>query len=78
MFWIGLILWFAIGVAYLRFTSKGTDEGGWLLMLSDRRSARHPKIAILALVVCWMAWPVYILLPKVSIARPLFLSLRFI
>lgn len=57
MITIGIIVYLAIGFYMLRF------EKGWLIMLTDDRNVRNTWLAIPALILCWILWPLIRVLP---------------
>jgi hypothetical protein len=63
---IWLLLWILIGMLVVRFWSNGA--GGWLVMIADRRNVKHTWLAIPALFLTWLLWPI-----RTWVARQCFL-----
>lgn len=55
MIWLILLAWFVIGVVAVYF---GKESGGWLIMMADDRSNVWPWTAFVALLLCWLLWPI--------------------
>ena len=46
------IVWLAIGYERLSF------EGGWLIMITDKRNTKRTWLAIPSVIVCVILWPI--------------------
>lgn len=51
---ISMLIWFAIGVAYVAHSKQG-----WLAMMSDPLNVKHTWSALPCLFICWWLWPIY-------------------
>lgn len=58
------IIWIVCGIVKVRFDGSG----GWLIMIADSNNKRWTWMAIPALLICWILWPI-----SVQTARFIFL-----
>jgi len=63
---VAVTLWFAAGITWVK-----QHEDGWLIMITDDRNVRATWMALPALFVTWLFWPICN-----SVARRMFLLAR--